>query len=73
MAGSCQTAGNHSHRFSPSRSARSARDWYGLVEVEEIYLAITDRQLRAADRGASSTLPRSWPFKRAEIPEPCGF
>ena len=71
--GSCQTAGTMFHRFRRAVVRPERERLHGLVEVEEIYLAITDRQLRAADRGASSTLPRSWSFKRQKSLNPAAF
>ena len=43
------------HRFRQVMVRPERERLHGLVKVEEIYLAITDRQLRAADRGASAT------------------
>lgn len=59
-----QTAGTMFHRFRRAVVRPERERLHGLVEVEEIYLAITDRQLRAAGKGASATLPRCWPSKR---------
>ena len=61
------------HRFRQTMVRPERERLHGLVEVEETYPVITDRQLRAAGKGASATLPRCWPSKRQKSLNPAAL
>jgi len=71
--GSYQTAWTMLHRFRRAMVRPERDQLHGLVEVDETYLAITDRQSSATAKGRKSRTTKVLVVMAVEIHEPKGF
>lgn len=71
--GSYQTAWTMLHRFRRAMIRPEREKLHGLVEVDETYLAITDRQSKVISRGRKSNTSKVMVVLAVEIHEPRGF